>query len=99
MCVFGLDKVLFVYFSIRCTQESKLKFGRTQESKLKFGSRRLAAAAGVWTIAFEGHKIVTSAKVQRSETFADVDAFKLSDGPLLGFISHTSAAKKNRLSA
>ena len=47
MCVFGLDKVPFVYFSIRCTQESKLKFGRTQESKLKFGSRRLAAAAGV----------------------------------------------------
>ena len=31
----------------------------------------------------EGHEILTSAKVQRSETFADVDVFKLSYGPLL----------------
>ncbi|OQY49177.1 MAG: hypothetical protein DRR08_32215 [Candidatus Parabeggiatoa sp. nov. 2] len=37
--------------------------------------------AGFWTIAFEGHKIVTSAKVSLRETFADVDVFKLSDGP------------------
>ena len=29
----------------------------------------------------EGHEILTSAKVQRSETFADVDVFKLGYGP------------------
>ncbi|OQY48259.1 MAG: hypothetical protein DRR08_10150 [Candidatus Parabeggiatoa sp. nov. 2] len=39
--------------------------------------------AGFLTQYFEGHKILTSAKVQRSETFADVDVFKLSYGPLL----------------
>ncbi|OQY47914.1 MAG: hypothetical protein B6247_25905 [Candidatus Parabeggiatoa sp. nov. 2] len=35
----------------------------------------------IWTIWFEGHKRLTSAKVQRSETFADVEGFKLSYGP------------------
>ena len=29
---------------------------------------------------FEGHKTITSAKVQRSETFADVGSFKLKYG-------------------
>ncbi len=29
---------------------------------------------------FGGHKILTSAKVQRSETFADVNVFKLKTG-------------------
>ncbi|OQY53789.1 MAG: hypothetical protein DRR08_06960 [Candidatus Parabeggiatoa sp. nov. 2] len=33
------------------------------------------------SILFEGHKRLTSAKVSLRETFADVDAFKLNDGP------------------